>query len=290
MPQKKGFSIHTIKDRALKIRLFIFMIEVMEQLNKNNGVILAAAVAYYGFLSIFPLLLGIIGILGYVLPSQNIQQQILSFVQQNLPGFSDVITSNISNVINARGALSVIGIIGFLWSGSSIFGALDNAINRSRGITRLPPIYIRKTRDIGLTIGMGILFLVSMGASYVFSIIHLSSLPIFGAYIVQIGTRIIAFCLAFLIILILFKVLPNTRTCWRSVWPGSFITAVLFEIGRDIFVYYLNNFANYTLVYGTIGSIIAILVLIYYSAIILIVGVEITAEYSRMRRGEMATS
>lgn len=282
--------INRFKDSVFRIRLVIFLIRVLNQMNKNNGMSLAAAIAYYGFLSIFPLLLGIIGILGYILPTHNVQEQILSYVQQNLPGISDVITSNIQNVIQARGALSIIGIIGFLWSGSSIFAALDNAINRARGITRLSPIYIRKPRDIGLTIGTGILFLLSMGASSVFSVIPLSSFPVVGAYAIEIATRILAFLLSFIIFLTLFKFIPNTRTYWRYVWPGAFITAFFFEIGRDIFLYYINNFTSYTMVYGAIGSIIAVLVLIYYSSIILIFGVEITAEYSRMRRGEAQTS
>jgi membrane protein len=259
-------------------------------MGKNNGFTLAAAIAYYGFLSIFPLLLGIIGILGYFLPSQNIQEQIISFVEQNLPGISDVITSNIQNVINARGALSIIGILGFLWSGSAIFSALDNAINRAQDITTLSPVYVRKPRDIGLTIGIGVLFLISTGASYAFAVIPLNDLPVIGAYAFEIASRVTAFLLVLLIFLVLFKVMPNIRTFWRHVWPGALITAIFFEIGRAVFLYFINNFTNYSLVYGAIGSIIAVLVLIYYSAIILIVGVEITAEYSRIRRGESPTN
>jgi membrane protein len=290
MSQKKGSLITRIKGRIFKISLVVFFINVTDQMNKNNGIPLAAAIAYYGFLSIFPLLLGIIGILGYFLPSQNVQQQILYFVQQNAPGISEVITSNIQNIINARGALSIIGILGFLWSGSAIFSALDNAINRAHGITKLSPIYIRKPRDIGLTIGTGILFLISNGASYAIRIFSLSNLPFIGSYTIEIGSRIVAFLLAFLIFLILFKLMPNVRTYWRYVWPGTLITAILFEIGRNLFFYFVNNFSQYTFVYGTIGSIIAVLVLIYYSAIVLIIGVEITAEYSRIHQGEVPTN
>lgn len=162
---------------------------------------------------------------------------------------------------------------------------MDNAINRAWEIPRLLQFYLRKPRDIGLTLGIGVLFLLSIGASDIFSVVHLTSLPVIGAYTIQIGTRAIAFVLVFLVFLILFKLIPNTRTYWRHVWPGALFTAILFEIGRSIFVYYINNFANYQLVYGTVGSVIAVLVWIYYSAFILIVGAELTAEYSRMRRG-----
>jgi uncharacterized BrkB/YihY/UPF0761 family membrane protein len=86
---------------------------------------------------------------------KNIQQEILSYISLNLPGLSDVLTSNIQNVIDARGALSIIGVIGFVWSGAGLFGALDNAVNRASGITRLRPFFIRKPRDIGFIIGWG---------------------------------------------------------------------------------------------------------------------------------------
>jgi membrane protein len=290
MSQKRKPFLQRIKDRVFNLSLVQFLVRVFNQMNKNNGLSLAAAIAYYGFLSIFPLLLGLIGLLGYFINSQEIEQQILSNVQQNLPGISDVLVSNIRGVINARGALSIIGILGFLWSGSGIFGAIYNAINRARGITRLPPFYITIPLNVGLTVGMGILFLISMGASYVFNVVPLKDIPIVGAYAIEAGTRVIAFAFSFAIFLILFKIMPNTRIWWRYAWQGAFITAVLFEIGRSVLVFFINNFTHYTSVYGAIGSIIAILVFIYYSAIILIIGVEITAEYSRMRRGETPTN
>jgi membrane protein len=289
MLQPMRSFIFRTKERIFSLFLVRFVITVMNEMSKDNGSTMAAGIAYYGFLAIFPLLLGLIGLLGYFLPSQNIQQQIISYVDQNLPGISDVITSNIQNVINARGALTIIGIIGFLWSASGIFGALDNVINRARGITRLRPFFIRKPRDIGLIIGLGLLFLLSMGASYIFSIIPISSLPIVGGYAVEIGTRIVSFILIFIVILILFKIIPNVKTYWRHIWPGAFITSVLFEIGRGVFVYFSTHFTNYSSVYGAIGSIIAILVLIYYLSTILIVGVELTHEFSRIRRGENET-
>jgi membrane protein len=286
-PQKS--MMQRMKDRILSHNLVKFLLRVMKEMSKDNGTTMAAGIAYYGFLSIFPLLLGLIGLLGYFLPSPDLQQQIFKFVNQNIPGAADVITSNIQNVINARGALSIIGILGFLWSGSGIFGALDNAINRARGITQMKPIYIRKPRDIGLTIGFGVLLLISIGVSYALTIIHLDTLPVIGSYAAGIGGRLTAFLIILVMILVLFKIMPNTRTYWRYIWPGALVTAILFEIGWSIFVYYSSNFTNYSLVYGTVGSIIAILVLIYYSAIILILGVEFTHEYSRVRRGEEST-
>ena len=272
-----------IQDRILDIYFIKFFIRVMAQFSKNNGSNMAAAIAYYGFLSLFPLILGLISLLGLFLPSLSIQQQILSLVQENLPKASDIIIANIQNVIHYRGTLGIVAIIGLLWSGSGILAALDYAINRAWDVPRMLQFYLRKPRDIGLTSGIGILFLISTMASYVFSVVQLKDLPIIGAYAIQVATRGIAFVLIFAIFLLLFKLIPNTKTYWRHVWPGALFTAIFFEIGRGLFVYYINNYTNYRLVYGSVGSVIAILVWIYYSAFILILGAELTAEYSRIR-------
>lgn len=266
----------------MSIGFVSFIVRVLNQMSNNNGSNMAAAIAYYGFLSLFPLLLGMFGLLGMFLSSQTIQQQIMSFVQENLPSASDVIVSNIQGVMQYRGTLGIIGIIGLIWVASGVMSALDNAINRAWDVPRTLHFYIRKPRDLGLTLGVGLLFLFSIGASYVFSVVRLDNLPGAGAFLVQASARLVAFILVFLVFLILFKLMPNTRTYWRYIWQGAFFTAVLFEIGRSLFVYYINNFTNYLLVYGSIASVVAALVWIYYSAFVVILGAQLTAEYCRI--------
>ena len=73
------------------------------------------------------------------------------------------------------------------------------------------------------------------------------------------------------------------QTYWRHIWPGALLAAVLFELARTLLIFYLENFANYQLVYGSIASIIVLLVWIYYSAFIMILGAEFTYQYGRMR-------
>jgi membrane protein len=274
-----------LKNRLLGFGLIKFLWRVMQEMSQDDGTNMAAGIAYYAFLSIFPLLLGIIGLLGLFLPSQAVQDQIFSFVQDNIPGAVEVIENNIRNVIQLRGALGIIGILGLLWTGSGLLSAAGHSINRAWDIPRELPFYIKKARDVGLTIGLSILFFLSLGAGAILSFIPVGEIPVVGNYFIQIFLRFVSFSLAFVIFLILFKIMPNTRTYWRHIWPGALFTALLFEIGRVAILYYINNFANFQAVYGVIGSVIALLVWIYYSAIIIILGAEFTAEYSRLRRG-----
>ncbi len=291
MPKKQSiFSkitnwVKKIQGRILRNSFIRFLMRVMGEMNEHDGTNMAAGVAFYAFLSLFPLLLGLIGLLGLFLPSQSVQDQILNFMQSNIPGAQDIISNNIHNIIQLRGTLGAIAIIGLLWSGSGILSAGGHAINRAWNIPKELQFYLKKPRDIGLTIGLGILFFLSLSASAVITIVQIGSIPIVGKFFVQLLLFLIAFALAFVIFLILFKVIPNTQTYWRHIWPGALFTAILFEIGRFVFFYYITNFGHYQAIYGAIGSVIAVLLWIYYSAILVILGAELTSEYSRLRRG-----
>jgi membrane protein len=242
----------------------------MVEFGNDDATTMAAGVAYYVFLSIFPLILGAISILGYFLPSTEIQDQLFNFFRENIPGAVNVLQANIERVMSLRGTLGILGIIGLLWAGSGALAAIGHAINVAWDIPREMQFYWKKMRDIGLTIGLGLLFIISLGFGVVFNIAQVRNIPVIGLTIVQIGLRIIAFLLALTIFLILFKIIPNTRTYWRHIWFGALVTAVLFEIGRSLTFLYLTSFSNYQLVYGSIASVIVLLIWIYYSAIIVV--------------------
>ena len=88
-----------------------------------------------------------------------------------------------------------------------------------------------------------------------------------------------------MIFLLVYRFLPNCKTYWRYIWPGTVVVALLFEVGKSLFVWYLNNIATYDRVYGSLTSVMALLFWIYISALILILGAEISSEYGRMRMG-----
>jgi membrane protein len=245
---------------------------------------MAAGVSYYAVLSLFPLLLALIGILGIFLPSETVQKELFDFFRENLPGAIDQLEDNIEAVIRLRGALGLLGVIGLLWSASAMFGAISRAVNRAWDVHKDRPIYIRKLRDLSMALGTGVLFLLSLGATGLFSIIGDRELP--GLVpAVDVLARFFGFFMSLAIFLVIYKFLPNTKTYWRYVWPGAVLAAVLFEIAKSLFVFYLDYFADYQAVYGSVGSVIALLVWIYFSAFILILGAEFSSEYGRMREG-----
>ncbi|MDO8717244.1 MAG: YihY/virulence factor BrkB family protein [Dehalococcoidales bacterium] len=256
---------------------------LMKRIGRKRSFIMAAGVSYYVILSIFPILLGLIAIFGFFLPSLNLQDELIQFIGRNLPGAADILEQNIASIVRIRGILGILSVVVLFWSGSTMFSAISLAINHACDIRRYRRFFIRKASELAMALSTGILFLLSLGASVIASILRgVSDLPAAILIIVDIGSRLVAFLLILVVFLLLYKLIPCTRTYWRYVWPGALLAAVLFEIARTVFVFYLDNFANYQLIYGSIASVIVLLVWIYYSAFIMILGAEFTFQYGQM--------
>jgi len=281
--------VRPVRERLLGIPAVVLAVRVTHELGDDDVSHMAAGVAYYAVLSLFPLLLGLIAIFGFFLPREEIQNQLLDFFARNLPGSVDALKNNIDSVIRLRGAIGAVSIVLLLWSASNMFSALGRAINRAWDVHHDRPFYLRKLRDLTMAIGVGGLFLLSMGATTVFSILRAWDLP-FVSWAAESGARVLGVAFSLGIFLVLYKFMPNTKTRWRHIWIGAVIAAGLFEAAKALFVFYLRNFATYESVYGSVASMIVLLVWIYISAWILILGAEISAEYGRMRMGEERNS
>jgi membrane protein len=284
-------GIKKVKDRLLKIPLLQLILRTAEGSGNHDASQRAAGVAYYAVLSIFPLLLGLIAVFGFFLPSTNLQDELLKFIGNNFPGASDILRQNITSIVKLRGAMGVLSIVILFWGASSMFSAISLAINRAWDVRRYRPFLIRKAGELGMALSVGILFLLSLGTSTLISVVGgIFDLPVTKLIVVGLGSRLVGFLLILSVFLLLYKLIPNTRTYWRDIWPGALLAAILFEIARALLVFYLGNLANYQLVYGSIASIIALLVWIYYSAFIMILGAEFTFQYGRMRHSETMES
>lgn len=277
-------TLRPVKERLLEIFLVRLTVRTVKELGEDDASHMAAGVAYYATLSLFPLLLGLIAIFSLFLSSESIQAELFDFFEQNIPGATDVLEQNIESVIQFRGAIGAVGLVLLFWSASAMFGAISRSINRVWDIHKDRPFYIRKLRDLSMALGTGILFIMSLGATSAFSVLSNLGSPL-AATAADIGARLLAFLFSIGIFMVLYKFIPNTKTYWRYVWPGALLAGVLFEVAKTGFVFYLDHFAKYESVYGNVASVIILLFWIYISAFILILGAEFSAEYGRLRVG-----
>lgn len=246
---------------------------------------MAASIAYYALFSIFPLLLGFIAILGLFLEPAEVQGQLLGTMAQVLPGSAEFVAENIEGVVSSRGALGVLSVVGLLWSATAIFSAVQWSLDRAWDTERERPFLKQKLLELGLMAGVGLLFLFSVAATALFRLVW-QSLPaqvqhLEGGVLWGVATSLLPLTFSFGIFASLYRFVPYVKVAWRDIWLGASLAAVLFETAKNVFAWYLINFANYSMIYGSLGAVIGFLFWAYISALTLLLGAELAAEYSR---------
>ena len=124
-------KINQLKSSLLEKTAVQLVLNTVKQLGYDSAADIAGSIAYYSILSIFPLLLGVISILGFFLPSEIVQKQIYQFLESNLPASVDLVKHNITHVISLRGTLGIVSLLGLFWTGSAIFGVIGRAMNKA---------------------------------------------------------------------------------------------------------------------------------------------------------------
>ncbi len=283
-----------LKDSRLAHNLVVLLAwRVVKEMADDDATHPAAGVAYYALFSLFPLLLGLLAISGQVLASESIEQSFSSYVTEYLPGSEELVSKNVSEVVHLRGVLGIGAVIGLLWSASAVFGAISRAVNRAWDVPQDRPFYIAKPFQLGMSFVVGVIFLISTSATSAIEVLSDPSRDMgipgqgffLGLGLAHVAMRALPWGLNFLSFLLVYRLVPNCKTYWRYVWPGAMVAAVLFEIAKGLFIWYLDNLASYQQVYGALTSVMILLLWIYLSSLILILGAEISSEYGRIRAG-----
>ena len=267
------------------------LVRTVKEMSADDATHMAAGVAYYALFSIFPLLLFLIAALSLVLEPQDIRFRLTEFSAGYFPGSDRLIETNLDAVLKVRGALGVFGVLGLLWSGSAIFGAVSRAVNRAWDVQANRPFFISKPRQLGMAAGVALLFLLSLSivavvrATDQFIAADVQGLAFLLHWLTPVVLQGSSFLLTAGMFLLVYKFMPNTKTYWRYIWPGALVAAVLFELAKNLFVLYLSRFASFEDVYGTLTPVIVLSLWTYVSGLILIFGAELSSEYGRLRRG-----
>ncbi len=250
---------------------------------------LAAALAYYTIFSILPLLIIIIAIAAQVFERSLVQQQLVrqiaTLVGQTGAEAIEAILENASEPEDSLLA-AIVSIITLLLGASGVFGQLYDALNTIWEVQAKPGRGILgtvKDRFFSFTmvLGVGFLLLVSLiisTALQAFNELVSGILPSF-LFLAQTLNFLISFAVVTILFALIYKVVPDVRVAWRDVWIGALVTAFLFAVGKWAIGLYLGNSAPGS-TYGAAGSLIVLLLWVYYSAQILFLGAEFTQVYA----------
>jgi membrane protein len=250
---------------------------------------LGAALAYYAIFSLAPLLLIVIAVAGLVWGREAVQGELVGQLR-GLVGEQggEAIQTMIANAgKHGSGVLAtIVGVVTILFGATGVFVELQTSLNRIWDVEPKPGAGIWgfvKTRllSFGMILGIGFLLLISLVVTTAVSAVGAWATGLLpGAKVLVEGaTFVVSFALISLLFAMIFKVLPDVRIAWRDVWIGAAATALLFTLGKFLIGFYLAK-SSVASTYGAAGSLVIVLLWIYYSAQILFLGAEFTQVYA----------
>ncbi|MDA0987910.1 MAG: YihY/virulence factor BrkB family protein [Chloroflexi bacterium] len=254
----------------------------------KNGPQLAAAISYYALFSLFPLALAIIFGLSFFLGPDSIED-LAQRVAEQAPVSKKTVSDVLSGTLTSRSFAGSAGIVGLLWAGTAVFGAIRKGVNATWGITRPRPFLQERLIDISLMLGAAILMLISISSTavlaYLREILEFITLEthVNGDLLWDRLASLIPPALSFIVFVGIYWFLPNTKVKLMEALPGAIAATIAFEVIKNAFVWYVTNYSVYSSVYGSVGSIVALLTWVYVSAVILLFGSLITYRYALYR-------
>jgi membrane protein len=281
------------------VALFGLLKDAFKEWSEDKASRLGAALAYYTIFSIGPLLVVVIAIAGEVFGDEAARGQIKSTIQGVVgPSGADMIEGMIksANQPGVGSIAAVIGTVTLLLGAAGLFGQLKDALNTIWEVMPKPGGGIMgaiKNNFLSFTmvLGTGFLLMVSLVVNAVLAALgeFLSDTLPGGPLLWQILNYVISLLVLTLMFAMIFKVLPDVKMPWSNVWIGALFTAVLFVLGQIGLGFYF-GISEPGSAFGAAGSLVLILVWIYYSAQILFFGAELTQVYAKQRGSPVTPS
>jgi len=257
--------------------------------SKDNAAQLAAALAYYTIFSIPPLLIITLAITGYFYNTDTTQNQLLAQLGGFIgPQTVDFVRSLLKNSTqSSNGAIaSIISIVVLLAGASGVFIQVQYALNKIWDVPQKQGRSLKKTLknhflSFLMVLAIGLLFLFFLILSGVISlIIGYMNLSAQNMFLPEVINFLVLFVMTTILFAMIYRVVPDKEITWTDVWLGAAVTALLFMLGRYAIGLYL-TISKSASAYGAAGSLIVLLLWIYYSAQIFLLGAEFTKVYSR---------
>lgn len=272
--------------------------EVWVRFNEDGCSLMAAATAFYCLICLVPLAALAASVLGRVLgvtAGGDAEQQVISFLHSVLPLPAPDIEEAIRQFPRPTGSgfVEAISIFGLLWAASRLFRTMEDILTRVwSGHGRGRPLFLRNLVALGAMAGAGLIFLVTMLATTAAAALAAreSVLTVISGlrWVGPGAPEAIVLGAAWLMFLLMYVFLPQERVRWREAAIGAAIAAVLWEISRLAFATLVTQSAAYGRLYGSLAGIVVVIIWLYLTATIMLVGAEVAVVLQRRQEGQEA--
>jgi membrane protein len=242
---------------------------------EHDGFFLAAGLSFYVVICIVPFLLLLIAASAFLISNEMMLREVVARLGTLLPVYQAEMEVALRAVISARGVTSLIGTLVLLFFASQLFAATRLVLNR---------VFQHKGRglihgmlfDVGMIVSLMVGFLVSIGVTAAFAWVRALALLVGRGPFVPVALHWAGTLLTVLLdtglFVMIYRFVPNRRIRWSSVLAGALVTALLWELAKQAFRLYIEGVGVYSAVYGSLGVTIALMMWVYYSATVFILG------------------
>jgi membrane protein len=265
--------------------------DVLDEYSKDRGELLAGALAFYALLSITPLLILSVALAGFVLGQGAARAEIDRLTREMMgPTAADAVLGWVDEAQRSGALASLVGVLLLLLTASRLVNHLRGALNQiwnvdvslAEGFRATVADYIRRRLfSFAVVLAAGPVLLLVFTSRALLTGLHealFSSTPLSGA-IVQTVQVLFSIGLVWVISAVVYKLVPDTTIAWRSAWMGALLTSLLFNLGNVVVGLYLGR-ASVAAAYGAAGSAVVLLLWVYFSAQMFLIGAEFTQTYA----------
>jgi membrane protein len=245
---------------------------------------LASGITFNVLVTIVPLLLLTISILGILVESSaGARQQILTFIQRAMPLASTQAESLLFSLIEDRGVLGLIGLVGVVWASTRLFGSLRTVLEV---IFEIPPedrlgIVEGKIHDVKMVLVVGTLFLLTLSLTTALRWVENYGIGFLGldvynlSWATALGSALLAFAITYLMFYFVYRYVPDLWIPRSDAALAALFSGILFELAKQVFVAYLAEFTRFLVLYGSFTNLVIVSFWVYYSSLVFILGGEL---------------
>jgi membrane protein len=258
------------------------------ELYDSEGLTHAASIAYYALLSLFPIMLLALVVLGQMTSDAGERDAVVRFVFRYFPRQFEFISRQLDAFETTPVRFGVGGMLALVWASLGVFNAVSAAVNHAWAVEKRRSFLKHRLVSFLMMVSAGLVLILGLAMA---SLVRLAETRLgeaftrsaWLAWLSGLAASYVATVLLMGCVALVFYFIPNTKVRFRDVWPGAILVGLLWRVAFLLFSWYAADLATWNVVHGSIAAVVVFLLWIYVSAVILIYGVEMTASYARLK-------
>lgn len=273
---------------------FVYFLRLMryalKRFGREHAPEAAASMAFYTLFSLFPVILIVVAANSFFLESLHVQEKILETILKFFPVAShQIISTNMQQILQARGAVGIVGLIALVWAATCVFTTLVHNLNRAWIDAPAQNIFRARLTAFSIILFFVVLLPLFLMAKAAIHLIVSWNVQLTGSinisYFRPILSNIIIYIFICMTLMILYRWIPKTKVRWSEAFGGAFFAVIAEEAATTAFSWFLSSgLSRYNLVYGSLGALISFMTWIYIINLIVLFGAHLSAAISQHRR------